>query len=316
MKILFTNNPPVIAYGLAQGFEQIGEEVEILPVWLTPWDQQEQLIETAINRFKPDYLFTEGDPPNFNRTMILAAARRHGIPVIYWAIQDPLWFKEVSEYCALNADYVFTTAAELLPVYRQMGKAAKLLLFGCNPAFHQQVGPVTEYQSEVCFVGTNYYLRADVSRWMLEPLVEAGVKLKLWGQGWSNPQEKFHLPNSYDCGILPYNLLPQVYSSAKIVLGMHLDASSTTQTSVRTFEVLGCGSFYLTQYTPAHEHLFTKGIHLEWVKERAEVAELVRYYLTHNEARAKIAKAGQEYVYAKHTFAQRAAEVKEAITHA
>lgn len=313
MKILFTNDPPVIAYGLAPGLVQIGVEVQTVPLWRHPWGNQREVLTKAVESFHPDFLFTEGDPPNFNRETVYSIASQYGIPVIYWAIQDPVWFQEISRYCAARSDYVFTTTIELLPEYRKLGKKAELLLFGCNPSFHKRLPPSPEYLYDLVFVGSNYPRRLEATRYMLEPLLRNQASLMVWGHWWQQEDALFQLPATNYGGLLPYNLLPLVYSSAKIVLGLHLDNNSITQTSVRTYEVLGCGAFYLTQYTPAHEHLFKRGTHLDWAENAEELLERSQYYLTHSLERERIAQTGQEYVYTHHTVAHRAQDLVEAL---
>ncbi|MCL6613180.1 MAG: glycosyltransferase [Firmicutes bacterium] len=309
MRILFTNGPPYIALGLAPAFGQIGHEADILTLSFLPYDQQMDILRKKIEEFKPDFIFTDGDPPNFNRQAVLSLSKEKNIPIIYWANEDPLWLAEFCIYCAKNADFVFTPALELVDYYRSLGKKADLLLFGCNPAFHQKVTPADDYRHDLVFVGANYDLRAEVARRMLGPLIARDYDLKVWGQWWTDPDKPYHIPPAYYGGPLAYEDLPRVYSSAKIVLGMDLDNTSITQTSVRSFEVLGCGAFYLTQYTKAHANLFEKGIHLEWASNEEEFLDLVDFYLAHNEAREKIAKKGQEYVYEHHNVTLRAKRI-------
>lgn len=295
------------------GLEQVGHRAQIAPLWRHQWDQQPMVLAKSIEEFRPDYIFTEGDPPNFNRDAVLQICQDKGIPLIYWATQDPVWFKEISEYCALRADYVFTTTIELVDEYRRLGKKAHLLLFGANPWLHKKVAFLPQYQHDLVFVGSNYSRRVTATKYMLEPLVREGFDLMVWGHWWREADQPYTLPAPHYAGLLPYDQLPQVYSSAKIVLGLHLDSSSTTQTSVRTYEVLGCRAFYLTQYTKAHEHLFTRGLHLDWASSEDDLLEKARYYLNHPNIREKIASAGQAYVYTNHTVAHRALELSEAL---
>ncbi|MBO8158633.1 glycosyltransferase [Thermosyntropha sp.] len=306
MKIIFVNNPPYITYGIAAGLKQIGEEVDIIPLWMISWDKQEEVLKKRLEETKPDYIFTDGDPPNLNWKAVYDSSRFFGIPLIYWATEDPLWFKEISILRSLPAEYVWTTAEELIPEYVKRGKKSELLLFSCNPDFHKKTLPNSDYICDIMFVGSNYEHREKIARSMLLPLMERGYDIKVWGHWWLNQDKSFTINPKFYGGFIPYEKLPEAYSSAKIVLGMHLDDTSFTQTSMRTYEVLGCGAFYLTWYTKAHEHLFKKGIHLDWVKNSDEVIEKVEYYLHNEDIRNKIACEGQAYVYAHHTAAQRA----------
>ena len=91
-------------------------------------------------------------------------------------------------------------------------------------------------------------------------------------------QNRFFIePEIY--GATTYEEMRTAYSSAKIVLGLHSVDTSPTMMSMRTFEALGCGAFYLTQWTPAVENLFSNHEHLVWSKSPQETVELVEYYL-------------------------------------
>lgn len=313
MRILFTNDATVLRFGLSPALRRIGEEADILALRTIPHDDQAEALERQIDASRPDFVFTEGDPVNFNRTAVLDACRRHGIPVIYWAIQDPVWFNEISKYCAVRADFVFTTTVELIEEYARLGKNAHLLLFACNPDFHRRVDPVKEYQHDIVLVGSNYDRREAATRYMLEPLMQNRFDLMVWGHWWQNPDSPFQLPDRYYSGLLPYEQLPFVYGSSRIVLGLHLAQNSVTQCSVRSFEVLGCRAFYLTQYTPAHENLFKQGVHLDWAHNGRELLDKARFYLRHDAVRERIAQIGQAYVYERHNYSQRARQMMDVL---
>lgn len=312
MRVLFTNNPPVIRAGLARGLARLGHEVCVLPLWQTAYEQQREVLEAAAQEFRPEVILSEGDPPNLNRPAIHDLCRARGIPHVYWAIQDPLWHKEISVYCAAHSDLVFTTAAELVPVYQKMGKPAELLLFACNPEYHHRTLSSDAFRHDVVFVGNNYPERAEAAGRIIGPALEAGHDLMAWGMWWDDADKPFHLPARCCGGYLAYEQMAEVYSSASVVLGLHLDGTSPTQTSIRTFEVLGCGAFYLTQYTQAHATLFANGQHLVWSTSPEETRDLLAFYLKHPAERERIASAGQAEVYARHTVTHRASQVARA----
>ncbi len=313
MKFLFTNDPPVIMFGLKPGLEKANHHVNCVPLWRYNYEHQDVLLVKAIEDFKPDYIFTEGDPPNFNRQVVLELAGQYSIPIIYWAIQDPVWYEEISLYCARRADFVFTTTFELLRAYASHGIKAHTLLFGCNPEFHRKVPSRLEYEAEAVFVGNNYEKRGEAAENVIGTLVDAGFNVHVWGNWWEDSTKPFFLPPGYCRGSLPYHLLPAVYGSAKVVLGLHLSWLSLTQTSVRTYEVLGCGAFYLTQYTPAHKNLFCKGVHLEWAGSKEESLEVMEFYLANPRSRERIARAGQEHVYKHHNTTLRAQQLVDVL---
>lgn len=75
--------------------------------------------------------------------------------------------------------------------------------------------------------------------------------------------------------------------------------------NMRVFEVMGTGSFLLTNWLPTLEELFEDGKHLVTYKTIDEAVEKAKYYLKHEAKREKIAKAGMREVLEKHTYAKR-----------
>jgi len=314
MNILFTGEAPLIKYGLLSGFEELGHNCMFLHgdyrLFDKPPEQQGPVLEKALAEFRPDLAITEG-ASGLNINVVSTILRKHGICHVYWAIEDPPHFASISLPFARQCDYTFTTAAECIPKYHQYGLRADLLMFGCNPKYHRQVEPDPQYSHDIVVVASNYDCRYDEARNLVRSLVDRGYDIKVWGYWWDDPARPVNLldhPEKYG-GLLPYELLPTVYSSAKIVLGLHCDDSSKTQTSMRTYEALGCGAFYLTQYTPAHENLFEYGTHLVWSKSADETLRLADYYLNNAAERQKIAQQGQLKVYQEHSYVHRAQHI-------
>lgn len=318
MNILFTSEVPLIKYGLASGFQELGHKTVYLTdeyrLYNKAPTEQELIMEKAVAGFSPDIVLTEG-ASGIDIGTVSRVLKKHGIFHIYWAIEDPPHFCWISLPYARLCDFTFTTAVECIPEYQKNGIKADLLLFACNPGFHRQVLPDPQYQHDIVLVACNYDCRYYESRYLVRSLVDQGYDIKVWGHWWDDPLRPVNLldhPDKFG-GYLPYELLPTVYNSAKIVLGIHCDDTSKTQTSMRTYEALGCGAFYLTQYTPAHNNLFDSGKHLVWSKSAGETLQLVEYYLNNEAERQKIALQGQQKVYAEHTYTQRAQHVLNTI---
>lgn len=307
MRILFLHNCVLVVYSIKPGIDSLGHESSVFDMRILPYTEQKNKLIEKIEDFKPDYLFVHGYPVGMNFDALIEVKNMYTIPMIYWAVEDPLYFNEISKGIAAISDYVFTTDIGLVDEYRRMGKKSKLLLFCCNPKFHKRLLPSECYKHDIVFIGTNYKDRVKATEMMLQPLIDTGQDLMIWGNSWwIDGTSQFKIPEKYYGGFLPYENLPQVYSSAKIVIGLHLDDTSDTQTSMRTFEALGCRSFYVTQYTKAHQNLFKKGLHLEWVNSKEELIETIQYYLSNEREREIIALKGQEFVYSNHTCHDRA----------
>lgn len=318
MRLLFTNDAPLIKYGLAAGFEQLGQTVLIMQgatgrLWGIPPEEQQRRLTVAIKSFRPDIIFSEGHP-QFEPALVCGIARRFGIPHLYWAIEDPICTDlTISSYGRL-VDLIFTTAEECIPRYRGLGKKTELLLFGCNPQFHYYTGIRPEYAHDIVLVASNYSSRYEAAEWLVMPLVEGGYDIKIWGLWWDDVSRPVNLskhPQVYG-GQLPYELLPTVYSSAKIILGMNCDASSNTQTSMRPYEVLACGGgLLLGHYTKAQERLFGSRIYQTHNADDT-LATVGNLLAMKPEERHELATKAREWVCKEHSYLVRAQQILSA----
>lgn len=84
--------------------------------------------------------------------------------------------------------------------------------------------------------------------------------------------------------------------------------------NMRVFESMATGSFLLTNYLPTLGELFENGKHLVTYSNLNEMVEKADYYLNNDEAREKIAKAGQKEVLEKHTYLNRVQKIFDVIS--
>lgn len=90
-------------------------------------------------------------------------------------------------------------------------------------------------------------------------------------------------------------------NQAKIVLNIHSSKNKDTET--RIYEVMGCGSFLLTEPL-AEENPFVQGKH--YVEAEIEYfEEIIKYYLIHGEEREKIAMEGYCEAVNRHSYKMR-----------
>lgn len=305
MKVLFLNNSSLITYGLISGFQPI-DELRFIPVHQTDW--AEKLVD-LFSFWKPDFAFADGCSIIVVHKKLTAILKSYHIPFVYWAIDDPPEWHNMSLPLSRNATLVLTPAEECLSFYQRHHLKAYYFHFAANPAFHRPHSPAKRYSADIALVG-NYYSffsqRHIGLQIILAPLLDKAYTLRVYGnESWLHNRENYRLPSSVYQGYLDYWALPMVYSSAKIVLGLHSVIDSPTMMSMRTFEALGCRAFFLTHWTPAIESMFENHIHLVWSKSPDETAELVRFYLQREDLRQKIALQGQREVYEKHTYSHR-----------
>lgn len=99
----------------------------------------------------------------------------------------------------------------------------------------------------------------------------------------------------------------EAYCQAKIVFNV----SIKDDVNMRVFETLGTRSFCLTNALPTLGELFEDGKHLVTYESLDDAVEKARWYIAHDEAREKIARAGYEEAINKHTYAHRVRRIRE-----
>lgn len=313
MNVLFLNDSSLLCHGLASGFLPL-DDIRYISVQQPGWEDR---ISSLLKTWKPKFAFAEGVSISTVAQTLFPLLRRHALPLVYWAIDDPPDWRRMSRPLARGASLVLTPAQECLPLYRREKHRALFFHFACNPSFHRPSQPSREFSCDLLLVA-NYYTSYPQRRFGLEiiltPLRSGPFDLKVFGNDqWLVNADRYRLEPQVYQGYLPYDQLPVAYSSAKIILGLHSVIDSPTMMSMRTFEALGCGAFFLTHWSPAIENLFKNHVHLVWSRHPDETIELVRFYLNREDLRHKIARQGQEEVYRNHTYQHRIQAIRESL---
>lgn len=309
MRLFFPNTAPLVKYGIGPAFAELGHQVCFCNV-LTDRDWK-----TNLKAFQPDYVFTDGGWGIYNQ--LFPYLKHRSIPHIYWAIEDPPLWEALSLPFAEQSEYVFTTCQESIKNYEEKGIRAHLLPFACHPACYYPDQPDARFSYDIVFIGNNYDnfpSRIEASRKILQPLMDRNYNIMIFGnEWWLDAGRPFSIPPRYYGGYLASEDLRSVCASVPIIIGLHSVVDSRTMLSMRTFEILGCAGFHLTQWTPAVEHYFCHRRHLVWTRSRRETIDLVDYYLDHPEERGKIAFQGRQEVLEKHTYRHRVQTILDII---
>ncbi|QWU14441.1 Spore maturation protein CgeB [Paenibacillus sophorae] len=314
LKILFTNNAPLIKHGIAQGFKNLGYDIFIMDKNYQLWDKskerQVEIFKRAVEEFHPSIVFSECFA-NFAEG-IFEHTKEKGIFHVFFSIEDTPYDHWIGDYWSDYADHIFTTTAECLPNYWNKGRQAELMLFGCNPSFHKSVK--TDITKDIVLVANNYERRFQQTKDYIIPLVEQNYNIEIYGnEWWTDSSKEVNLCNSNAYkGYMAYENLPLLYSSSKIALGQNLDGNSVTQSSMRMAEVMGIGGALLVSpYTKSQEFLFNDHIYLP--KTGQEMIDMVDEILSMTDKQRQLkAKKAQKYVYKYHNYDIRAKQVIDA----
>lgn len=309
MRILFLESGKIWPYTLPQGLVDLGHEVSI------SGPLSKENIAQLIVKFNPDFAVSIGwgyENMEKKPKWIRQAIQETGIPLVYWAIEDPAFTKKFSLplITAMQPDFVFSLCPKTVDLYRQKGINAAHMEFGFNPHIHKYDPALADFSNSIVVVANAYphvlgtqpnHYRHTAINTLITPLLKNNVRINFWGHDWDKLSAYgLTISKSQLHGFMPYVHTNQIYSSAGIVLGLQNYQHIVSQ---RTFEVLGSAGFLLTMDTPAVRKISPD---IVTTASPEQTLQLVEYYLHHPEKRKQISKAGQQAV-CHHTYRQRAA---------
>lgn len=277
----------------------------------------EMLVEAALH-FQPDLVHL-GKCEQIKGSAIKAIKERLDTYVIHFygdfRWEPRSWVVDIGKYADRT---LFNYDDErILGKYRAAGVRHVGGWWGCgtDPEVFYPRGVKKDW--DLVFTGTNVRLPQNkgyaTRRQLLEAILDTGFRLHIFGGvgGWRYLEERG------DVHLHPFAVggsLAAVYSRAKITLGIngvndiHMYASWR-----RAVNSMASGAFHLTHHVPGIETFFENKKHLVWFHSVPEAVELVKYYLSHEEEREKIAVAGRREVLVRHTWDVRIAQMLERV---
>jgi len=299
-------------HSIAKAFERKGLRVARIDPATSPDAQGE--FAAALERERPRMVFiTKGDrmEPSW-----LEEARRKGAFVVVWYPDSVPVGKALP--LARACDHFFTMARGRLPEYRAAGvERVSWLSEGFDPEHHAgwEDLPREFYGSDVTFVGNlgrkphymprRYYLGAVAGR---------GQNFKWWGPPPSRsfrdlPARLGWLGRTWGGEAVYKQSYAAVAAYSGVFLAIDAYPEIELSVSVRTYTATGCGAFYLCLHVEGIEELFVPGEEIETFRDREELLDKVRFFLANEDARRRIAKAGQRRTISSYTYDHRVNEL-------
>lgn len=199
-------------------------------------------------------------------------------PAAWWCIDTHMDFAWCLEK-ARDFDVVFAAQRDGARQLREQGVPSALWLpLACDEAIHCRYDEDKRW--DFCFVGNLFPgSRADLVR-LLQQYFSNGFV----GQAY-------------------FDEMARIYSASRIVF----NRSIKNDINMRVFEALACGSLLLTNDLAdnGQAELFRDGVHLATYRDGEELLDKLRFYLTREAIRERMAAAGRAEVLAKHTYAHR-----------
>lgn len=205
-------------------------------------------------------------------------------------------------------DYFFIIDSEEVLNYVKISSGyVKSLPLGCAPEIHRTIN-LTEvekkkYGSDICFVGTVKYKRADVLKYLKD------FDLAIWGYWLEKIPE---LKKFYRCQYVFGDEAVKIYNASKIALDIHLSYGTEDKrfnVTPRVFEVPATGAFLMVDENPCLKDLYKVGEEIICYSDMDDLKEKIKYFLSHPDERKKIAQKGQQRAYREHTYEKRLKEI-------
>lgn len=241
---------------------------------------------------KIDYIWVDKGRWIYPETLISLKKLTNSTLIHY--TPDPQIFIHKSRYFEKSIplyDFVITTKPFETERYKELG--AKKVLFNYQSYDENRFYPRERNLSYSCDVGLIGHYRkyyADV----IMSAQKATDHIKIWGMAWNKARVRYPcLMKYYQGGPVIGDDYPVALSSTKICLGL-LDKTIPETTTTRSFEIPACGAFMLAERTDDHLALFKEHVEAEFFASKEEMIEKIRYYLSNERERRKIAMSGRE----------------------
>lgn len=282
------NTDPYLLPKIVSGFQQhvnIGPGVFIL----------NRKIREAVRKKKYDIVYVDNKPFLSKKTLRYLKQRQPSLKIANLLTDDPFGkfsksWRRLKSTASLY-DIFFVQREINITEFKNIG-AKKVML--CYRSFDPDYNRPLEleqsdsnYRTSVGFVGTYENSRAGYIAW----LIQNNIPVSVTGNDWPNGE--------YWDVIKPFYKGPSVYGEEYIrtINGMDialhfLRHGNRDEQDSRTFEIPACKVFMLAEASELHKQLFIENEEAVFFTSKDELLSKVKYYMTAEEERSRIALNG------------------------
>ena len=238
-----------------------------------------------------------------NLLKILERCKTEGIPTVFWAKEDPVFFQDdVYDFTdtALRFDYILTTAKECIPKYHALGhEKVYPWAFGFSKdLYHPPMNTKSLRENVAVFAGSwfkDYPYRCKDLVEIFEMVLAAGISLRIYDRNRTFGVSKKPFPEKYQSYVtdaIPYEKLGDIYRNVEYVINVNTVQDSETMFSRRVYEAMACGCIIVSNDSQGLREQFGENI----------------WYLNQTfdfKQKGKICQQNIEAVFASHTWEQR-----------
>ncbi len=242
---------------------------------------------------KLDLVIIEGWDPDVPLFIDAVKKKNKNAVILFWNLS----FLGIENLSRLSVDGFLTNSDKMLSLLSPYAPVKKVLLAADTDELFP-TNKTDKYNYDVVYLGMFHPHKSEeiISRMLIEA---CDFNLAIYGNGWdSHPYLK-----KYWKGKLPDGEINSLYSSAKIVIGTTEDRQREAgMINNRVFEVLACGSTFISEYFPELESVF--GDLIFYSKNKNDTRNIISDILSDKLKRKNPAEV-REFIVHHHTYDKR-----------
>jgi len=202
-------------------------------------------------------------------------------------------------------DLIITSFPHYVKTFRKMGVPSEYLKIAFEPRILRKIKKQRK-EYDVTFVGS-FTPQHRAGTKTLE-LVSKKIPIHVWGRGTEFLSPTSSLQKNYHgatWGLDMYKILAR----SKIVINRHINVAKNYANNMRLYETTGMGAMLMTDSKKNLNDLFEVGKEVVVYNSPEDLLRKIEYYLTHDEERKKITKAGQKRTLREHIYKRRMKEL-------
>jgi hypothetical protein len=261
------------------------------------------ILEAQIRHFKPDVLLNQDMSSigsHFLREMkpyVMLLAGQHAATRL----------SDADDFSCY--DLVISSFPPTIEQFRQKGIHAELNRMAFEPRILSYLKDEGE-NLDVTFIGSFFGVHSSRVA-LLEYVCSRFPGTRIWGPGIEHVSSTSPIRGCYVGQAWGHQMF-QLLRNSRITLNHHGDIGPYAN-NMRLYEATGVGTLLITDWKANLQEMFEPGKEVVAYRTPDECAELIQYYLEHDEERKAIARAGQERTLREHTYYQRLQELVDIV---
>ena len=262
----------------------------------------EKILLAQIASFKPDFIYNMAMDDLAPKILIKAKKLNGAILIGQHAAPINSYFKDISGYDLILSslpNYVEKFKTQTRSEYFKLGFAGETVLSRLEDQ---------ELKNDIVFIGSVGGPHTEATH-VLEKVAEAVPSFKIWGHGMDKIPNDSILHKRYQGKPLFGLEMYQEIKNSKMVINRHVSIAENYANNMRLYETTGIGSLLITDKRKNLSEIFEEEKEVVTYSSVDELISKIKHYLSNEEERKAIAKAGHERTINDHTYLHRMKEL-------